>query len=438
MSSRVAQARAHLRDPLYRTTYSLTLSVVGSGALGTVFWALSSRLYDPEIVGISGAAVAALGFVTGVAGLYLDGGLLRFVPRAGEMTGRLIWGASAISAVTTAVAAGIFLAGLSLWAPDFAFMRHSVLAVLITVAVAVATSLLLVQDAALTGLRRSGWVPIKNLALNALKLPLVGGLVAVTRYGILLAWVIPTVLAVVPITHLLRRTLVPEHRRLTREGQEEVGAGPVARYVGGNYVGFLATMAYRNLPPILVLHELGAKQSGFFYPPWVLATTLSLLTVNLSSSLVVEGAFNRGELAIQTRKAALHAVRLLLPLAILLFLAAPYVLRIFGAAYAANGTTLLRLLAAGLIPASICILAWGLARVLDRVRTLIVSQCLMAVLMLGLSALLIPHLGIDGVGWAWLISQTIVAGILVVTELRPALLNGRNTERLATTRGDEG
>jgi O-antigen/teichoic acid export membrane protein len=437
MSSRVAQARAHLRDPLYRTTYSLTLSVVGSGALGTVFWALASRLYDPEIMGVSGAAVAALGFVTGVAGLYLDGGLLRFIPRAGEMTGRLIWGASAISGVTTAVSAGIFLVGLSLWAPDFEFMRHSVLAAVITVVAAVATSLLLVQDAALTGLRRSGWVPIKNLALNALKLPLLA-LVVVTRYGILLAWVIPTVLAVLPITHLLQRTLVPHHRRLTREGQEEVAVGPVVRYVAGNYVGFLATMAYRNLPPILVLHELGAKQSGFFYPPWVLATTLSLLTVNLSSSLVVEGAFNRGHLAIQTRKAALHAVRLLLPLAILLFLAAPYVLRIFGAAYAANGTTLLRLLAAGLIPSSICILAWGLARVLDRVRTLIVSQCLMAVLMLGLTALLVPHLGIDGVGWAWLISQSVIAAVLLVTELRPALMNGRNADVLATVRGEEG
>jgi len=437
MSSRVAQARAHLRDPLYRTTYSLTLSVVGSGALGAIFWALASRLYDPEIVGVSGAAVAALAFVTGVAGLYLDGGLLRFIPRAGDATGRLIWGASGISAIATAFAAGIFLVGLSLWAPAFAFMRHSVVSILITVAAAVATSLLLVQDAALTGLRRSGWVPIKNLALNAVKLPLVA-LLTVTRYGILLAWVIPTVLAVVPISLLLRRTLVPEHRLLTREGQEEVGTRPVVNYVAGNYVGFLATMAYRNLPPILVLHELGAKQSGFFYPPWVLATTLSLLTVNLSSSLVVEGAFNRGELAIQTRKAALHAVRLLLPLAIVLFLAAPYVLRIFGPAYAANGTTLLRLLAAGLIPSSICILAWGLARVLDRVRTLIISQCLMAVLMIGLCILFLPHLGIDGVGWAWLISQSLIAAVLLVTELRPALMNGAGGGLFAAARGDKG
>lgn len=104
------------------------------------------------------------------------------------------------------------------------------------------------------------WAPIKNLALNAVSLL---ALVVVTRYGILLAWVIPTVLAVVPITHFLPRTLVPHHRGLTREGREEIGTWPVVRYVAGNYVGFLGTMAYRNLPPILVLHELGAKQSGF-------------------------------------------------------------------------------------------------------------------------------------------------------------------------------
>jgi O-antigen/teichoic acid export membrane protein len=151
----------------------------------------------------------------------------------------------------------------------------------------------------------------------------------------------------------------------------------------------------------------------------------------------VEGAFIRCKLAITTRKSARHSARVLLPLAIALFLMAPYVLRIFGGAYAANGTTLLRLLAAGLVPSSVCILAWGLARVLDRVRMLIVSQCSMAVLMLGLTALLVPHLGIEGVGWAWLLSQTAIAAVLLVTELRPALMNGRSGDMLATIRRDE-
>jgi O-antigen/teichoic acid export membrane protein len=422
MGHRIGRFRSHVRDPLYRTTYALTVSVVGSAALGTLFWALASRLYDPAVVGVSGAAVAALGFVTGVAGLYLDGALLRFVPRAGDATGRLIGAASVITAFTAAIAAAVFLAGLRFWAPDFSFMRASPLAVAVSIGAAVATGLLLVQDGALTGLRRTGWVPTKNLILNAAKIPLLAVLVgSVPKYGILLAWVIPTVLAVPPVTQLIARRLVPQHRELTRARQEDVRAGTIVRYAAGNYVGYLCTLAYRNLPPILVLHQLGPKFSGFFYPPWVITTTLSLLTVNLSSSLVVEGAFNLSELATQTRKAARHAAGLMLPLSLVLFLTAPYVLRIFGPAYAQHATTFLRLLAIGLVPASICILAWGLARVLDHVRTLIVTQAILAVLVLGLSALFIPSMGIKGVGVAWLVSQSIVAVMLVFVELWPAL-----------------
>jgi O-antigen/teichoic acid export membrane protein len=96
-------------------------------------------------------------------------------------------------------------------------------------------------------------------------------------------------------------------------------------------------------------------------------------------------------------------------------------LQIFGSAYAKHGAALLRLLAIGLLPASICILAWGLARVLDRVRTLIITQAILAVLMLTLTALLVPHLGIEGVGVAWLVSQSVVAVILSFTQLWPVL-----------------
>jgi hypothetical protein len=40
---------------------------------------------------------------------------------------------------------------------------------------------------------------------------------------------------------------------------------------------------------------------------------------------------------------------------------------------------------------------------------------------LGLSLILLPRIGIDGVGWAWLATQTALAGWLVGHSLRPML-----------------
>src|SRR6266516_2123012 len=292
MASRAARLRSHVRVPLYRNAYALTASTMGAAALGTVFWALASRLYDAEVVGVSSAAVAGLTFITGVAGLYLDGALFRFLPRAGQKAGRLIAATFVLTIFGAVIASGVFLIGLSVWAADLSFLRSSPWAVLACIAATIASCLLVLEDGALTGLRRTGWVPVKNFVWNVAKIPLVVLLAAsVPKYGILLAWFIPSAFIVVPVAFVLVRRMVPMHTELTVRRQEQIEARHVARYAAGNYAGYLCTLAYRTLPPIIVLHEAGAKASAFFYPPWLITISLSLLMTNLSISLVVEGAF---------------------------------------------------------------------------------------------------------------------------------------------------
>ena len=207
------------------------------------------------------------------------------------------------------------------------------------------------------GLRRPGWVPAKNIWYGIGKILLLVLLAGVfPMYGILAAWVLPGILVLVPVSYLLVRQLIPQHRQISRSGQEMISARRVAGYTGGNYVGYLCTITYRFLPPLLVIHELGAAAAAYFYPPWLLASSVSLLTTNFSVALVVEGSFGRQDLALHTRRALRQTARLLLPMAAVLFIGAPYILRIFGADYAEEGTTLLRLLAVGLIPGFICVL----------------------------------------------------------------------------------
>jgi O-antigen/teichoic acid export membrane protein len=182
---------------------------------------------------------------------------------------------------------------------------------------------------------------------------ILGGSLA--TYGILVAWVVPSGVAALAVVVLLSR-LAQKHRMRTRAAQERLDRGHVFRYAAGNYAGLLCNLAYRTVPPLLVIHEAGPRAAAFFYPPWLIATSLSLLVTNVSVSLVVEGSFDRDRLALHTRQAVRHTARLLLPVALVLLAAAPWILRIFGEEYAAAGDTLLRLLAIGLVPSSICIL----------------------------------------------------------------------------------
>jgi hypothetical protein len=114
-----------------------------------------------------------------------------------------------------------------------------------------------------------------------------------------------------------------------------------------------------------------------------------------------------------------QAARIVVPLATIWMLGAPYMLRLFGPTYATEGATLLRLLALSALPHIVNSLYISVARVQRRVRAIVIVLAALCALVLSLSHILLQRYGITGVGVAWLVSQTIIAGILWATQLRP-------------------
>ena len=118
-------------------------------------------------------------------------------------------------------------------------------------------------------------------------------------------------------------------------------------------------------------------------------------------------------------------MRLVAPLAALTALVAPLALLIFGQAYADSGTDLLRLLAAGAIPNVIVALGIGVARIEHKGHVVVAVQGVQFAIVLGLSALLIPDIGVVAVGWTWTGSQFLLALVMLLTILRPLVLPRR-------------
>jgi O-antigen/teichoic acid export membrane protein len=86
---------------------------------------------------------------------------------------------------------------------------------------------------------------------------------------------------------------------------------------------------------------------------------------------------------------------------------------VFGPGYARADTGVLRLLALCALPALVTNTALSVARSQRRMGTVAGIQVAICVLVWGLSALLMEHLGITGVGAAWLVAQTATAAVLV-------------------------
>jgi O-antigen/teichoic acid export membrane protein len=93
---------------------------------------------------------------------------------------------------------------------------------------------------------------------------------------------------------------------------------------------------------------------------------------------------------------------------------APRLLSFFGPQYAEQGTTLLRLLALSALPNLVVSLAVDVARMRRRLRLVVGLQLALCVLVLGLSHVLLPVLGLTGVGVAWLVAQCLIALCLLI------------------------
>jgi O-antigen/teichoic acid export membrane protein len=365
--------------------------------------------------------IAAMTFLAGLAGLYMDGTLVRFIPRAGRATIRLVSFTYCAIMIVAILVSGIFLVGLGVWSPSLRILTGSPWLSVGFVFATLTWCIFVMQDGVLTGLRQAVWVPFENAIYSVAKLVLL--LVfsyLLPEYGILASWTIPTLLLIVPINYLIFRRLIPRHTQAVQDMAGPLNPGTIVN-AGGNYIGLLFYLAYSMLPPVMVLELAGSSASAYFYLPWAMGSLLRLVTTNMSTALVAEGSLDQTRLPEYFRRSLVNTTRLLAPVVAIVVVAAPGLLRIFGEDYAVEGTSLLRLLALATIPNIVVFLCVGLLRVQNRVREVIVIHGVTGLAMLGLSYVWLRSYGIAGVGLAWLVTQTCVAMVLLATELRPIL-----------------
>jgi len=420
---------SHLADPLYRTGYLLTLGTTVTSGLGFVFWLLVAHGYAPAVVGANAAAISAMMFLANVCQLGLPAALVRDLPSAGDRAGGLIVRSYGLS-FGVALALGLGAALTShMWSKNLGFLgRETGWLVGFPLATAFFT-IFQAQDWVMTGLEGAHWVPIENSLFSLAKLALLVAIVTLAPFaGPFIAWSVPAALAALLITALIFRRLIPAVRR--RPDRREFD---VRRFVGlaaANQVALLFTYAVTLLMPVVVATETSTTTSAYFYVPWTIAVAVQVFAVNTSTSLTVEAALDRGQLAKLTRRTLLHTTRVIAPVALAVLIAAPYGLRLFGGGYATHGASLLRLLAVASLPNAVYTVGETLLRIQHRLLSLILTQGGQAVLFLGLSLWLLPRRGLAGVGIAFLTSQLVMAGVLLITTLRPLLIG--------TARGAEG
>ncbi|MFI5958150.1 hypothetical protein [Cryptosporangium sp. NPDC051539] len=387
-------------------------STVLASALNMMFWVAAARLYPTEAVGHGNATVSAIALVSGIAQLNLLSVFVRFLPRAGHRTTRfLASGYAGILTASVVFGAGYLLLGLG---SGFGLGRWDALGFVLAVAV---YALFYVQDGILTTFQRAGGVVVKHVATSGAKLVLLLGLVATgSRLGIAAAWCLPAAVAVVVVTFVIFARLAPRAAGESRlPGPRVLGNFVAAEYVN-NLVGNVVTL----VPPVLVLHLSGSVANAYFAVPWLIVVTLQTLVWNIVMSFLSQAGHDPSGVAHHLRR----TVGLVAAVAGAgtggLVLLGPFLLLVQGGAFADGGGTLLRVAAVSFPFTAVVIVYSGLAMLEGRLWPVVLVQACSAVLFLVAAVVLLPELGLPGVGWAYAGAQALAA-LALLPSLRARL-----------------
>ncbi|MER6223915.1 lipopolysaccharide biosynthesis protein [Streptomyces sp900105755] len=398
-------------SPLFRNAYALMLNTGISAVLGLGFWLAAARYYSESAVGQGSAAIAAMKLLAGLTAVTLTGALARFIPVAGRQTGKLIFRTYAGSSLIVALAAGVFLMTLGVWGPSYRFL-HGPLPGLGFVVAVIAWNLLTLQDGVLTGLRNAPWVPVGNTVFSAVKLALlVAFAAAVPVAGVFVSWVAAIATSFVPLGWLVFRRLVPRHVEATADHAKPPTLREIGRFLAGDYTGSLFSLAVVYLVPVIIASQVSSEDNAYFYITTTIGGTTNLLAINMGASLTVEGSHDPARLAGNARAALRRMARIMIPICALLFFGAPWILGVFGPGYADAATPLLRWFAVGALLRVVMETYFAVLRAQSRTAGLAWLQGLLCVLVLGLTLLLLPRMGLTGAGVAEISSLAVIVAI---------------------------
>lgn len=409
----------HLQTPLFKNAYALIVNTGLTAILGAAYWVVAARIYDTNDVGRASALISAMMLISTLTQLDLAVVVIRFLPRAGTKSMKLV-GISYAIAATVAVLATTVVLIIAHFMTDDDDLLHTSLSLGAAFVVSTAVwSIFSLQDNVLTGLRRSTVIPIENTIYGAVKIVALAAFLPVfASSGIFASWTVPTAIVLIPINWLIFRKYIPRHVADTAAIEQPLVVKKIIKFIAGDYTSSLFSQASTVLLPILVLATLDATATAYFFIAQTVATSLDRVSLALSLSLTVESANDEKRFVEYTRTVLRRGLLMIGGAALIVIVFAPLILSVFSEDYSEHATTALRLLALASVPRVLSMVYGSVARMHHKTHHIAIITAVQATILVGGSLLLMPHLGITGVGVAAVASQTIIAMAVLPLLLR--------------------
>jgi len=405
-----------IRVPLYSNALFLMGASVFSSLIGFVFWLVAARFYPDEAVGLASALIPAMGLAVSFSKLGLELGLVRFLKRHSEDPKAIINTVFTVGLLASVAAALIFVAGLDLWSPALLFIRETPLYLFAFVFFCAVSSLNNLSDHSFIASRRSGFVVASGLIFGILKVILAIALATfLTSFSIFASWgigmtaaVIISIFVLLPIAQRGYRFAVTIKKKIL---------GDMLGYSFANYISMLLWGTPALIFPLMVVNLLGAEANAYFYIGWAVSNVIVMIPQSVTTSLLAEGSYDETNLKTHILRSLKIIFLLLVPAVVAVLLLADKLLWLFGTQYSASATELVRIMTLAVLPLAVNILYLNIKRVQKDLKMIVGMPAFIAVISIVLALILLPQIGFNGVGIAWLAAHACCAVVIVVNWL---------------------
>jgi len=396
------------KDSLYRNSIYLMINTIVITGFGFIFWMINTRLYSAENVGLATALISVTSLIAGLSVLGLNIGLIRYLPKA-ENKNKKINTSFTLVTISTIIITVIFLMFSKYIAPKLLFVHDNMILSFVFILFMIVASIDSLMQGIFTAYRKTKYILFKNTIFSVLKIIFPFFLVFLGAYGIFSSYMIASFMAlIVSFIILVARFNYKPKFVFYDKIIKKIGKYSFGNYIAG-FIGGLPTM----LLPLLILNKLGAEQTAYYYVSMMIAALLFAIPSATSNSLFAEGSHNQSNLKHQIKKSIKIIFLLLIPAIAIIIVFGKYLLLFFGKNYSSEGFRFLQLIALSCVFVGINSIFGTLLRVKKKIKSLIFISIASALLILGLSWMLIDK-GLLGIGYAYLIGQVVIVGVYLV------------------------
>ena len=378
--------------------------LVATSGFGFLVWIAATRSYLPAHVGMATAIISTSQMLTGIAGLGLGMGLIKFLP-ASDDPARMVNTALAFTVAASIAASLVYVLGAPVWSPSLAFLTSRwqyLVGFVLCAPVFGSYSLIQMVFQAMRKSKYGFWLVI---ATNVPRLLLTLALARWGAGGIILAVVAGMLPAILLGLFVYLPRVMPGYS--IKKPAKLSDLRQLVPFSLGVHVALQVYQVPILLTPLLVMERLGPEQSANAYIAWMVGALIFSAGQAIAGSAYAEGSHDTQQFAEVFSRSLRLSFWATCGFALVLVVGAPWVLALFGNAYQMAGPLLIWMAVAAPLVSMIRV-HFSRMQILQDLKALIGFSIFSTFVFLLVFFLLVGFAGLNAVGIGWLMAQGFV------------------------------